>query len=329
VNRDLLRAAPGGLPRWSFRTALWPIAAGIVVFAIVALAADVGKVGDALAQFDWRLIPLGLGLTLCNYVLRWARWHVYLRLFAVHVPVPASLAMYLAGLGMAITPGKLGEFVKAYLLQQRTGTAMAVAVPIVVAERTTDGLAMSLLALFGIASLGQGPLAILLAALPTLGLVVLVRWRRAAEWMFANAAPLPLIGNIAERSRDFYETAYALFGARLLLMAIGIGVISWFAEAVALVAILSGLGVPLNAALIPQATGAMAIGTLIGAVSFLPGGLGLAEGGIVGLLLVLVPNVTLAQAAAATLLFRLVTFWFGVSIGMLMLTVLLGRTGRG
>jgi glycosyltransferase 2 family protein len=111
-------------------------------------------------------------------------------------------------------------------------------------------------------------------------------------------------------------------------MAIGIGVISWFAEAVAFVAILAGLGVPLSGALVPQATGAMAIGTLIGAVSFLPGGLGFAEGGIVGLLLLLVPDISLAQAAAATLLFRLVTFWFGVSLGMVTLTWLLGRIGR-
>jgi uncharacterized protein (TIRG00374 family) len=304
---------------------LWPIAAGIAVFAIVALAADAGKVGDALVQFDWRLLPLALGLTLCNYGLRWARWHVYLRLFAIHVPVGASMAIYLAGLGMAITPGKLGEFVKAYLLQQQARAPMAVAVPIVVAERLADGLSMTLLALFAIASLGQGPLAILAAALPALALIALVRWRRVAEWMFGRAASLPVVGTMAERGREYYETAYALFGPRLLLMAIVIGVVSWFAEAIAFVAILAGLGVPLSGALVPQATGAMAIGTLLGAVSFLPGGLGLAEGGIVGLLLVLVPDIALPQAAAATLLFRLATFWFGVSLGMILLAWLLRR----
>jgi uncharacterized protein (TIRG00374 family) len=143
--------------------------------------------------------------------------------------------------------------------------------------------------------------------------------------MFGRAASLPVVGTMAERGREYYETAYALFGPRLLLMAIVIGVVSWFAEAVAFVAILAGLGVPLSGALVPQATGAMAIGTLLGAVSFLPGGLGLAEGGIVGLLLVLVPDIALPQAAAATLLFRLATFWFGVSLGMILLAWLLRR----
>jgi glycosyltransferase 2 family protein len=308
---------------------LWPIGAGILIFAIVAFVGDAGKVTSALAQFDWRLLPVALALTLSNYLLRWVRWQRYLRLFAIEVPAGESLAIFMGGLGMAITPGKLGEFVKAFLLQQQGRAPYAVVVPIVVAERLADGIAMALLALIGIASLGQGPVGILLPVLPAVALVILVRWRGAADWTFDRAADLPLVGRLTERGRGYYESAYTLFGATTLLMAIGIGVISWFAEAVALVVILGGLGVPHGDGLLLQATGAMAIATLVGTLSFLPGGLGLAEGGLVGLLLLFVPGIELAQAAAATMLFRLVTFWFGVSLGVLTLTWLLRRLGAG
>ncbi len=285
--------------------------------------------GDTFARFDWRLLPLALALTLWNYVVRWVRWQLYLRGFSIDVPAGESMAVFMAGLGMAITPGKLGEFVKAYLLQQSGRASSAVVVPIVLAERLADGLAMALLALIGLASLGQGPSAILLAVIPALALIALVRWRRAAEWAFAVAERLPLVGRMAARGRGFYESTYALFGARTLLMAITLGALSWFGEALALVAILGGLGVPVSGPLVLQATGAMAVATLVGTLSFLPGGLGLAEGGLVGLLLVLVPEIVLAQAAAATLLFRLVTFWFGVSLGVLTLAWLLRRPDRG
>jgi glycosyltransferase 2 family protein len=308
---------------------VWPVVAGIVIFAVVALAADARLVGDAFSQFDWRLLPLALGLTLWNYVVRWLRWEIYLRGFSVNVPLGESMAVFMAGLGMAITPGKLGEFVKAYLLQQSGRATTAVVVPIVLAERLADGLAMALLAVLGLASLGQGPAGILLAVVPAIALVALVRWRRAAEWAFGVAERLPLVGSLATRSRDFYESTYALFGVRSLLMAVTLGVMSWFGEALALVVILGGLGVPVNGPLVLQATGAMAVATLVGTLSFLPGGLGLAEGGLVGLLMFLVPGIVLAQAAAATLLFRLVTFWFGVSLGVLTLAWLLRRVGRG
>jgi uncharacterized membrane protein YbhN (UPF0104 family) len=270
---------------------------------------------------------VALALTLSNYLLRWLRWQRYLRLFDIKVPPGESLAVFLGGLGMAITPGKLGEFVKAFLLQQQGRAPYAVVVPIVVAERLADGLAMALLALIGIAGLGQGPIGIVLPVLPAVALVVVVRWRRAAEWAFDRGAGLPLVGRLAERGRAYYESAYALFGATTLLPAIGIGIVSWFAEAIALVVILEGLGVPYRDGLVLQATAAMAIGTLVGSLSFLPGGLGLAEGGIVGLLLLFVPGIALAQAAAATMLFRLVTFWFGVSLGVATLTWLLRRLG--
>ena len=305
-----------------------PIVASIVVFGALALIADVRYVGDAFSQFDWRVLPLALMLTLWNYVVRWVRWQLYLRGFGVKVPAGESMAVFMAGLGMAITPGKLGEFVKAYLLQQTGRASTAVVVPIVLAERLADGLAMAMLALIGLASLGQGPAGILLAVIPAVALVAVVRWRRAAEWGFGFGERMPFVGRMATKSRGFYESTYALFGARTLIMAITLGIVSWFGEALALVAILGGLGVPMNGDIVPQATASMAVATLVGTLSFLPGGLGLAEGGLVGLLMVLVPDIVLAQAAAATLLFRLVTFWFGVSLGVLTLGWLLRRVGR-
>jgi uncharacterized protein (TIRG00374 family) len=54
---------------------------------------------------------------------------------------------------------------------------------------------------------------------------------------------------------------------------------------------------------------------VVGAVSALPGGIGAAEASIAGML-VLVAGLTGAQAAAATLLIRLATLWFGVALGL-------------
>lgn len=294
---------------------------------MVAIVADVGKVGGALATFDWRLLPVALALTLSNYALRWVRWHRYLGLFTVRAPVAESVGIFFGGLGMAITPGKLGEFVKAVLLQQSGRAPYAVVVPIVVAERLADGVAMTLLALLGIASLGKGPGVIVLTLIPAVLLIVVVRWRRLAEWVLSGAARLPVIGPVIGHARGYYESAYALFGPRVLLTAVGMGLMAWFAEALALVVILSGLGIADGGELVLQATAAMAVAVLMGGLSFLPGGLGLAEGGLVGLLLLVVPQITLAEAAAATMLFRLVTFWFGVSLGVVALAWVLRRLG--
>lgn len=55
---------------------------------------------------------------------------------------------------------------------------------------------------------------------------------------------------------------------------------------------------------------------LAGALSFMPGGIGGAEGVMVALLMTQAPA---ADAVAATVLIRLTTLWFAVAIGALAL----------
>ena len=49
-----------------------------------------------------------------------------------------------------MTPGKVGELLKAWLLRARAGTPMAVSAPVILAERLTDGVAMLILASAGL-----------------------------------------------------------------------------------------------------------------------------------------------------------------------------------
>jgi glycosyltransferase 2 family protein len=62
------------------------------------------------------------------------------------------------------------------------------------------------------------------------------------------------------------------------------------------------------------------VGSLAGALSFLPGGLGVAEGSMTGLIQVL-GDVPKAAAVAATVLIRLATLWFAVALGLVGLAV--------
>jgi glycosyltransferase 2 family protein len=62
------------------------------------------------------------------------------------------------------------------------------------------------------------------------------------------------------------------------------------------------------------------VGSLAGALSFLPGGLGVAEASMTGLIRAL-GDVTKASAAAATVLIRLATLWFAVALGLVGLAV--------
>lgn len=292
---------------------------GIAIAAVLAMFADLPRTLAALQHFGWRYLPLILGLTLVNYALRFVKWHYYVgQIGAGHVSLGDSLKIFVAGFTMIMTPGKIGEFYKAWALKQTDGVAISRAAPIVLAERLTDGLAMVVLAAAGLTLYRYGAAMLVAVVLTMGGLVVVVQTRPLALWLLRQGERIAIVARFAHSLRQFYESAYLLFSLKNLAFAIGLGVVSWGAEGVALYLVLLGLGFVGTPVLLVQAVSALALSTILGAISFLPGGLGVADGSLAGLLL-LVTNTGADTAVAATLVIRFATLWFGVVLGALTL----------
>ncbi|HEX2909339.1 MAG TPA: lysylphosphatidylglycerol synthase transmembrane domain-containing protein [Chloroflexia bacterium] len=296
---------------------------GLAVMAALAILGDFNKMVTVLSNFEWLLVVPILLLTLVNYVLRFVKWHYYLKVVgngAEKIKANDSAVIFISGLSMAMTPGKVGEFLKSYLVNQLNGTPMMITAPIVVAERFSDGLAMLVLASFGIFFVSDilklVLLAILLAAIV---LFIVVQWRALALRLMAMLGKIPFLASRMSHLHNFYESSYRLFSPRSTILAVGLGLLGWSCECLAFFLVMLGLGFPPSWLLLVQCTFILAISTLIGSVSMLPGGLGAADSSIGGLLLVSVQGITSAAASAATLLIRFCTLWFGVTLGLLTL----------
>jgi uncharacterized protein (TIRG00374 family) len=216
-----------------------------------------------------------------------------------------------------VTPGKLGEAIKAFLLRASHGYPVARTAPIVIAERVTDLVALLLLALAGVFSAGPQAvdrrLFVAGAVLVAAGLLV-VSVDPLAELAIAVAARIPGLRRLAPRLREFHRSTAALLRPGPLVAATALAAGAWSLECLAFWAIVRGfpeatLGLR-SAVLIYAAT------TIAGALSFLPGGLGVTETGMVALVIRLGTGVTRASAAAATFITRACTIWFAVAIGL-------------
>jgi uncharacterized protein (TIRG00374 family) len=295
------------------------VALGVAVLVGLALFADVRTLPETLGGFRWELLPLILGLTLVNYGLRFVKWQYYLRLLDVHgVSVRDSLGIFLSGMTMAMTPGKVGELLKAYMLRQVAGTPMSVSAPIVAAERLTDGLAMVGLAAIGLVVYPLGVQALLLFLLVSVVVIAIAQSPRLVHALLGFGERLPLVSRVSHQLYSLYDSIYRLLRPKPLAIAVGLGLISWSGECLAFFLVLAGLGLPADATLLLQATFILAMATLVGSISMLPGGLGAADASVAGLLLLLVQAAPMSQpvAVAATLLIRFCTLWFGVLLGL-------------
>lgn len=281
----------------------------------IALYADVPRMVATLAHFRWEYLPLILGFTLFNYCGRFYKWQYYLKRLKISLPWSKSLLIFLSGLSMAITPGKVGELLKSYFLKRAVGTPISRSSPIIVAERLTDGIAMLGLAATGLVLYRFGWEVLLALLLIGLTGIALIQNRQLALALLSRGERLPVLSRVAHMLREFYESSYTLLQWRPLLLAVTIGLISWSGECVALYFVYKGLGVADSIDLFIKTMFILAVSSLIGSASGLPGGLGTADGSMLGLTRLLI-STSATLGGAATLLIRLCTLWFGLLIGV-------------
>lgn len=305
------------LPSKSLLRRLIPgLVLGFLVLIGLSLLGDLRQVGQLILAFDWRMFPLALCFTLFNYTLRFLKWHFYIHQIGIrNIAWPRSLRLFVGGFPLAVTPGKVGEVLKAVWLQHFSGVPVARGVSVVVAERISDGLAVLMLSVLGVIAYPQywPAFALILSAL--LGLVIVSQIRPAARWLLNTGERIPVIKGFIHHLREFYEGSFALFRPGATLLAVGLGTVSWLGEGIGFYFLLIGLGQAPSLRLLALAVFILAFSTIVGSVTALPGGLGAAEASIAGML-ALLAGFDAPLAAAATLLIRLATLWFGVALGL-------------
>lgn len=294
---------------------------GMFVFAALSLFADVERLGTRFRDFSGISVGLALALALANYAVRWLRWELYLRSVRVDVPTRPSALVFVAGFSMALTPGKVGELLKAVLLRDATGADPVRTAPVVVAERVTDLVALVILTMLGVFAYGQALSVVIAASTVLLCALGVLSIRPLAHAIIGAVGRLPRVGpRIAPKLLASYDPMAHLLRPWPLLWGTGLGVIAWLCECLGFAWIIRGFsGTEIS---LFTATFIYALTTVIGALSFLPGGLLATEGSMTFLLVSAAQGIDEPTAVAATLLTRLCTFWFAVVLGFAALALL-------
>ena len=303
-----------------WRRLIFVMIVGVAVFAGFSIYADVGKLGDRLLTLAPTAVIAALLLALGNYSIRFVRWELYLRAVGVAAPRRTSLLVFIAGFALSVTPGKLGELVKAVLLREAAWAPAERTATVVVAERATDLLALVILGIVGVAAYGVASSLVIAASLVTAIGIAFLSSRRLAEGAIALIGRIPRIGRIAPRLTDAYQHMEGLVRPGPLAWATGLGMLAWLCECIGFALICRGFpgaDVPLG-----LATLIYAVTTVAGALSFLPGGLLVTEASMTLLLVRWAHGLDRPAAVAATIVTRLCTLWFAVVLGLVAFLVL-------
>jgi glycosyltransferase 2 family protein len=311
-----MSSAPKRSVMMMFRRGLvWALGAGIIIYAGLAFWGGRSEVMGELARFSWPLLAPILVLSLGNYLIRFARWELYLRTLGIRVRPWTSISVFMAGLAMTITPGKVGEFLKSYLLRETDGIPMTRTAPVVFMERVTDLLALVALASAGVGTYYESGTWILVVSGAAMVVGVAILYSKTL--CLALLKPLhrvPKLGKIATGLEDSYLAAHELTRPVPLLAGLALGAVAWTCECMGFHLCFVGLGEEMAAG---ASIFVYAFSTIAGVVS--PGGLGMTDVSLIAIARQLSETLTEPTAVTASFLVRACTLWFAIAVGALFL----------
>jgi uncharacterized protein (TIRG00374 family) len=255
---------------------------GLLALIAFGLWTDFKVLQKIFTGFEWHYFPLIFGLTFLGYLLRFLKWEVFLRTIGIRISIKNSLMIFLSGMSMAITPGKSGEVVKSFLLKSSENVDITRTAPVVFAERLTDLLAMIFLAAWGITRFSSGGWFIVITSLVLLLTVLLVQNKRFIQGIFIKFKKYPALNWITGRLEVLYESSNELLRFKTILYTTMISIVSWFLECLSFYFVLRGLD--LNQSVL-EAVFIFSFSSIAGALSMLPGGLGVTEASMTSLMI--------------------------------------------
>ena len=286
----------------------------VTFYAASIVASDAGAVLDAVTRVGLLGILVMLGLTCANLGVRFLRWQFYLGQLGHSIPVGKSLCFYLGGFAFTITPGKVGEATRSIYLKLY-GVPYVGSVAMLFVERFVDVIAMVLLVLLvGLEFEDTFTMTIVLAV-ALLAIIPIIHSGRLHAFLnhLTNGIDNQKSQSLLVRSLRLMPAASILLRNRPLYGGIAAGLLAWCLEGYAFYLILGFLGLDVQPLV---AIGIYATSSLAGALSLIPGGLGSAEV-VMGSLLLLVGS-DMPTAISATLIFRVMTLWVAVAVGIVM-----------
>ncbi len=288
----------------------------VLFYSVIIFLSDFTEIATELSSISLHYFLLTFPLTIVTIILSGLRFHLVLRKIGINLPLKDSLSIFTAGLSMLITPGGSGSLIKSYLLKKKTGHSISYTIPIVIYEKWLNSV--TILSIIGVLLLWNEYLESKIVFL--IGLIFLV----FSFYIFKNLVGLKYVNKLLMKTKftkkfiinveEFRNTTYELLKPKAIFEFLGITLVIMLI----LYFIIYLIFISLNSNFDFFSSGQIFFTSLLmGILTFVPGGIVVTEGGMLGMLLNYGSN--FSDASVLVLLTRFLTLWFPIILGFIML----------
>ena len=298
------------------------VVAGVLYLGF-SIYANFDDVISSFEKFNWLLLPLLFLLSLANYYFRFLKWDYYLSVLKVDVKKIDSFSIFMSGLIMSVTPGKMGELLKSYLVKEVTKTPISKTLPIIFAERITDFISLIIITLIGAYVFNFGREIVIGVGIFFILVLLIISNKRFALSIIKLLEKNKFLNKHLKSIHNAYESSYQMLKPIPLINMTLLSLVAWSFECLGYHIILINLGIKISYL---WASFSYGFSTIVGAVTMLPGGLGVTEGSLTFMLIR--NNFSKDLAVASTFIVRIVTLWFSVLVGIISVSLYQNRFGK-
>jgi len=285
-----------------------------VFYASFLFYGDLNSIGEIFFQINFWYIPLILLVRFLAVILRSLRQKLFLKSLGIDIPIKFNILVYISGLSMLVTPASSGTVIKSYILNKKFGTEYSKTIPMVITEKYHDVLAPLSIILFMLifVDIFEVQLIAVVLSIIILAIYVITRKQNLLQKIIHKTSKLKILNKFQKNLLEYYDSFHILSNKKPMIRGWLIGILSSLVEGIAIYLGFLALGIDFN---FIESFVSVYVANIIGAISFIPGGFGITEAGMLGLFVLL--GLPLSIATTAVLFTRLTGFWFYFVMGVI------------
>lgn len=287
----------------------------IIVFYIGFIAySDFNEFAANIKNFKIEFLPIILATSFFSLVILGKRQQILLKELGIKIPFKDNLMIYFSGLSLIVTPGGAGEAIKSYYLKKKLGHNIAKTLPLVFVEKFSDLIAVTSIISLALFFIQKNEIFVIISII--IGIIILVygalRIRSFFNSIINVLKKIRRLDRFLQSLTESYDGLHSMTSRKILFKSWLISVVAWIIEAVSIYFVFLAFDVDLGIIL---TTMIMYSSVLVGALSFLPGGIGVTE--VSAMKLLTQEGLELSLSTSIIIMMRITSIWFATIIGFI------------
>ena len=290
------------------------------IYTSLIIYSDLIKISNESLSFQIEYAPLIISSLTFSFFLAILRWHIFLKKSEIIIPKRSTVLIFMAGFSLSIIPGKVGELIKSELLKIKYEIPRKNSVPIIFAEQLYSAIGLIIISCFGIYYFDLSVYVVILFAVIIAAIFTLLLSKKLFIKSSKIFCKIKFLNNFLKDMSESYVVIRQLFSYKILIPSLALSVLFWVFQGISVYLILLSFGINLFDFITLLTVYTSSI--MLGVISFLPLGIGVVEGSLVGFMSY--QGLEISSALTLVVIIRLIVQWLPITVGFISLRIIHG-----